>query len=135
MDVSDFVPPMAHARDLLDDQMELLPAGRMSLINPLVFCNVETLGEGAYRRWIHCCNAARDMDQAAVRIGRYARGSYLDGNGPYAVLTRDTLVEEQAALAMFDVHATWRSITERLPQAVDVERPCLLACWRTGPTA
>jgi hypothetical protein len=124
------------ARDLLDDRLELLPAQTLSLVNPLVYSNAGRYGDLAFRRWILWCNTARDSLQPPVFFGRYAAPAYLDGAGPYAVLTRDALVAEQAAADRVAPEQTHRALTARAPDAVAVERPCLLACrhgeWTWG---
>jgi hypothetical protein len=126
----------APARQLLDETIEILPAVGLSLINPLVYSNAARLGDSPFRRWLLWCNAARDIEQPPVLFGRYAAPAYLDGTGPYAVLTRETLVEEQAAAGQVPAETTWLGLRARLGEALNVDRPCLLACrhgeWTWG---
>jgi hypothetical protein len=118
------------ARALLAETIELLPAETLSLINPLVYSNANDLNDPAFCRWIHWFNAARDIAQPPVLIGRYPAPAYLDGTAPFAVLTGDSLVEEQLAPEMVDIATTWSNLWQRIPTALEVDRPCLLACRR-----
>lgn len=117
----------AKARDLLAETIEILPAEQRSLINPLVYTNAGRLNDAAFRRWLLWANVARAHTQRAVVFGRYEAPAYLDGAGPFTVLTRGKLVEEQAAVDTCDTQVVWQSLSPRLPDAVDVDRPCLLA--------
>jgi hypothetical protein len=124
------------ARALLTETVELLPAEKLSLINPLIYSNAAKLDDAAFRRWIHWFNAARDIEQPPVLLGHYRAPAYLDGTGPFAVLTGDALVEEQAAPDKVDLATTWFNLQQRLPDAHELDRPCLLACrygeWTWG---
>jgi hypothetical protein len=124
------------ARALLTEPVELLPAQTLPLINPLVYSNAGKLDDAAFRRWIHWFNAAREVEQPSVVLGHYGAPAYLDGSGPFAVLTGDTLVEEQAAADRVDLGTTWFNLQQRLPDAHELDRPCLLACrygeWTWG---
>ena len=121
-------PPVRPARDLLHDLMELLPAAEVALINPLVYANASLLGHATYRRFLFWINAARDVAQPPVRLGRYAPGTTIDGDGPFHVLTQGTLVAEHVALPPDALAANYEHMMVGRTAACDVAAPCLLAC-------
>jgi capsular polysaccharide biosynthesis protein len=116
------------ARACLQDTVALLPALRLSLINPLVHSNMAELADDAFRRWLHWINVARDVDQAPVLFGRYPPGAILDGKGPYLVLTEDRLVQEQTGTAIAPLDVSWPSLRARMADAIAVDHPTVLAC-------
>jgi hypothetical protein len=120
--------PTEAARDVLHDLTELLPACEVSLINPLIYTNAGALGHAAYRRFLFWVNAARDVVQPPVRIGRYGPHTYIDGSGPFHVLTNETLVTEHLVPGYTALAANHRHMMDRRTRAVDVARPCVLAC-------
>jgi hypothetical protein len=131
-------PPIetAKARDLLAETIEILPAENRTLINPLVYTNAGKLNDAAFRRWLLWANVARDVTLLPALFGRYPAPAYLDGAGPFTVHTSGRLVEEQAGIGLCDTNVVWRSMAPRMAKALDVDRPCLLACrhgeWTWG---
>jgi hypothetical protein len=116
----------AHA--LLRDLVELLPGGEVSLINPLVYTNVGVLGDAAYRRFLFWVNAARDVMQPPVRLGRYGTETYIDGSGPFHVLADEYLVAEHLVPGFPEIEASKQYMLGQRTRAVDVAVPCVLAC-------
>jgi hypothetical protein len=128
--------PSLPARDLLTDAQILLPAQTTRVANPLIYTNALDLGDTAFNRWLHWCNVARALPQSAVLLGQYEPGTCLHGAGPFAIWTSGALVEEQAPAEKFDSGAVWQALSSTLNTALDVNRPCLLACrhgeWTWG---
>jgi hypothetical protein len=122
------VPAVRPARDLLHDMVELLPAGVVSLINPLVYANAGALGHASYRRFLFWANAARDVVQPPVRLGHYGPQTYIDGSGPFHVLTGDTLVAEHIIPGFDQLASNHLYMLGQRDRAVDVATPCVLAC-------
>ncbi len=118
---------MLPANDLFVDATELLPGLALTVRNPLVHMNAEAAGDAAFARRLHYWFAARDVEQPPVRLGRYPRGTCLDG-ATYRVLLRG--VPDEAELPGLG-EAALRNLARRVAEALTVDVPCLLVC-RTG---
>jgi hypothetical protein len=107
------------------DAVLVLPGGEVRLINPLVYAHA---GDAAYRRHLFRVNAAREAIQPPVLLGRYGPETFIDGSGPFHVLTDGIMVTEQLAAYMPDFPANYRYMMARRGDAARVAAPCLLAC-------
>ncbi len=119
------------AASLLHEVQTLLPGRRHGLANPLVFMNAREIGDAAHARWLHWCHAARDAVASPVLLGRYPRGALLDGEGSFQLLLSGCRVADQPPYPGEKLDDTLTSLRRRASTAVEVDRPCLLAC-RTG---
>ena len=127
---------MAKAANLVTHVAEILPATRVRLINPLVYCNMDMLADDRFRRRVHLYNAARDHDQPAVWLGQYDPGACLSGDKPFALVSRGEVVDEQAPPDHYDQATILQAMMRAGAEALAVDRPCLLACrqgeWTWG---
>ncbi len=117
------------ARDCLTGFETLLPACGVTLPNPLIHANAGALGHDAYRRYLFWLNAARDVHQPAVQLGRYGRHTYLDGSGLHRIFTDGELVADHLAHRDEDLAAAAHHRPDQsAPGALEVAAPCLFAC-------
>ena len=105
----------------------LFPAQPLQLINPLVHANAASL-DLPTANWLHWCYAPRETQLPDVRLGRYPPGTCLQGHLSFQVLVDGCLVANQTAHPDEDLHATRAALASAGASAIDVDRPCLLAC-------
>ena len=127
MSIHTHVPVVAAAAALLD-LTELLPATKAALINPLIYANAGLLGHAAFHRFLLWANVARDVVQPAVRLGRYGAETYIDGSGPFHVLTEGGLVAEYIALPPDTLPINYAHLLAARSAAAYIPAPCLMAC-------
>jgi hypothetical protein len=123
------LPPIRDLPDLLLDQLELLPARTVSLINPLVHTNAGDFSSG-FRRRLFWRNAAREEPQAAVRLGRY-RTADVSGTGPHILMSEGILVKEYIPTNYTEADLAGRVEEMRGARlnAIEVHEPLLYAAY------
>jgi hypothetical protein len=120
--------PAFAAVDSFAASIEILPAGTVSLINPLVYTNAGSIDRDFCRR-LFWQNAARDEPQPPVILGRYAQ-AHVTGAGPFMLISDHGLVREHIPGNLAADHVTQiaANLCAAFANAVDIREECVFAC-------